>query len=191
MIRILLLALAASAAIFPFHDIQASDLSNANTQTPPLQKPVIPTPPLTAPPVPSIPALIHSPPRAAAPFILIFIDFRDLMCPACLDSLLSLCRSLPDHLIKTSVFGIVHRQGSFPPSPRKLMITQKKIRGFILANGIDFPVLIDKGTSQETGIIPTGSQIWVCSRSANRLFRFDLPLSAADINAFIRAVYAD
>jgi hypothetical protein len=111
------------------------------------------------------------------------------MCPACLDSLLNLCRTLPRHLLQTRVMGIVRLDDPHTLSPRRIKIAQKKIKGFVHANRIIFPVLLDKNSSPQ----PSGdakTQIWVLSDASKELVRFEFPLSAADINSLCRIVFS-
>ena len=122
------------------------------------------------------------------PFILIFLDFRDFMCPSCLDSLLSVCRALPRHLLMTRVMGIIHCYDPDPLSPRQIKILRKKIKGFVRANRILFPVLLDKNPPRDpSGIVKT--QLWVLSGASRELVRFDFPLSSADIDSLCRMIF--
>lgn len=124
----------------------------------------------------------------AAPLVLIFIDFRDFMCPACLDSLVDLSRTLPQHILETRAMGIVQLDGHPVLSPRRIKIAQKKIKGFVHANRILFPVLLDAYSSAQPSC-GAKTQVWVLSGASRKLVRFELPLSAADIHSLSRIVY--
>ena len=79
-------------------------------------------------------------------FLLLIVDLNDFMCPACLDSLLDFCGALPLTHRKRYLRGMVvidkyRKKESGDTSERVL---EKKIKGFIKGNHIDFPVFHDR-----------------------------------------------
>lgn len=78
---------------------------------------------------------------------LVFVmDFSILMCPACLQSFLDFYHQVQDLMTRGSVWGILVLDDLPQEEEEKkssLRIAQKKLRGFIQANNITFPVLVD------------------------------------------------
>ena len=147
--------------------------------------PAVADKPLSTQPTSLLPVLVPSRPSPKVPKMLIFIDFRDFMCPACLDSLLEICRSFPKSFLQKQTTGIVLLNETQNPSSRHLRITRKKINGFIHANRIEFPILLDRGKSRKI----SGTQIWVLCPTSKELIRYELPLSTADLNSLCRLVF--
>ncbi len=77
--------------------------------------------------------------------LLFIIDFDDFMCMNCLESFLSFCHSIPPHILDEKAWGILVLEQDIneKQAKRTLKIAQKKLRGFINANRIPFPILID------------------------------------------------
>jgi hypothetical protein len=79
--------------------------------------------------------------------LLLFVfDLNDFMCMTCLDSFLAFCQSLPPHILEENAWGILTigsavRKSGLEPSVR---IARTKLRGFVTANRIKFPVFIDE-----------------------------------------------
>ena len=79
--------------------------------------------------------------------LLLFVfDLNDFMCMTCLDSFLGFCQSLPPHILEENAWGILTigsavRKSGLEPSVR---IARTKLRGFVTANRIKFPVFIDE-----------------------------------------------
>jgi hypothetical protein len=79
--------------------------------------------------------------------LLLFIfDFNDFMCMNCLESFLSFCQSIPTHILEENVWGILTIGSEIRKSGSKdyLKVTKAKLRGFVRANRIPFPIFIDE-----------------------------------------------
>ncbi len=74
--------------------------------------------------------------------LIIIIDFNDFMCFSCLDSFVEFCQSLPLHSKDGKVCGVLVVNDA-DETDLSFKIVEKKLRGFISANNIKFPVLID------------------------------------------------
>jgi len=74
--------------------------------------------------------------------LLVIIDFNDFMCFSCLDSFIEFCHSLPLHSKDGKVCGVLVFDDA-DETDISFKIVEKKLRGFISANSIKFPVLID------------------------------------------------
>jgi len=79
--------------------------------------------------------------------LLLFVfDFNDFMCMNCLESFLSFCNSIPLHILEENAWGILTIQSAIKKSGLKdsVKIARTKLRGFMLANRIKFPIFIDE-----------------------------------------------
>jgi len=68
------------------------------------------------------------------------------MCMNCLESFLSFCGSLPPHILEENVWGILTIGSEIrkPGSKDSLKVAKTKLRGFVTANDIGFPIFIDE-----------------------------------------------
>lgn len=78
--------------------------------------------------------------------ILVIFDFESLSCPLCLDSFKNFCEALQSKGQQNSALGILTYKN---PKGEKAVdgytkIIEKKLRGFIIGNKIEFPILLDK-----------------------------------------------
>jgi len=78
------------------------------------------------------------------PKILIFINWKDLMCANCLNSFVTFFNSLPSPWLRDNALGILVGERG-PRAGNHWPIMAKKIRGFIQANQLSFPIWIDQG----------------------------------------------
>ena len=78
--------------------------------------------------------------------LLIVFDFNDFMCMNCLESFLSFCGSLPPHILEENAWGILTIGSEIRKSGSKdsLKVAKTKLRGFVTANDIGFPIFIDE-----------------------------------------------
>jgi hypothetical protein len=104
------------------------------------------------------------------------------MCPACLDSLLSLCRTLPPPILRKHVWGFVILPQSIPPGsdPVAIQIMEKKIRGFRRANRIAFPLILDRSRLL-SGASRQGTTLLLLEVQPPSASLFPLPLSRRDL----------
>lgn len=78
--------------------------------------------------------------------MLIVFDFESLSCPLCLDSFKNFCEALQSSGMQNSALGVLtfrDPEGA-ETYERYTRIIEKKLRGFILGNTIEFPILLDK-----------------------------------------------
>jgi hypothetical protein len=79
--------------------------------------------------------------------LLLFVfDFNDFMCMNCLESFLTFCQLLPPHILEENAWGILvigsaKRQSELKDSVK---IAKTKLRGFVAANCIKFPIFVDE-----------------------------------------------
>ncbi len=151
-------------------------------------------PRIPAPSYAAIPAMTSShippafplkiPPSGAPrpPLLIFLIDFNDFMCPACLDSLLSLCLALPPPILRQNVWGFVVLPQSIPhgSDPVAIQIMEKKIRGFRRANRIAFPLILDRSRLLSS---PgrQGTALLLLEAQPPSASLFPLPLSRRDL----------
>lgn len=79
-------------------------------------------------------------------WFLFIIDFDSFMCLSCLDSFLEFYHQLPSSLEEGRIWGILvfDEPARIAEQDHHFRIVEKKLRGFIKANQIKFPVLIDR-----------------------------------------------
>ena len=79
--------------------------------------------------------------------LLLFVfDFNDFMCITCLESFLSFCNSLPPNILEENAWGILTIGSAIRKSGLResIRIARAKLRGFVTANRIKFPIFIDE-----------------------------------------------
>lgn len=79
-------------------------------------------------------------------WLLFIIDFDSFMCLSCLDSFLEFYHQLPSSLEEGRIWGILvfGKPERRAEQDHSFRIVEKKLRGFIQANQIKFPILIDR-----------------------------------------------
>ncbi len=135
-----------------------------------------------------VPYLCAQPdPCSTEPFILFILDFSDFMCPACLDSLFSICAAMPISVQKTNIRGIVVYSNEVTgfQEERGTQILLKKIRGFQKANRIRFPLILDKD-GMFAAAAQKGSCVIMIDSKASTLIRFAIPLSPGEFSQMLR-----
>lgn len=77
--------------------------------------------------------------------ILFIIDFDDFMCFYCLDSFLDFYHSLPSSFQEASIWGILvyKEENKKDAEQTNIRVIEKKLRGFIEANRIQSPLVVD------------------------------------------------
>jgi hypothetical protein len=108
--------------------------------------------------------------------LLFILDFRDFSCMACLDSFLGLYRILPFSFKTSKTWGILVVKNSEGEENRLFRIAEKKLKGFVQANHITFPILVDR--SRIFGEwAEKGSCVLLFDGVKKILCRYDFPLT--------------
>ena len=175
LIRILIIG---AIVFLTFADVTTSALESPSH----LQTDILPPLPIEFPTnallsVQSIPNLAPAP---VDPSLLFIIDFTDFMCPACLDSLLNLCRLLPRHIQQERVWGIV-----VFPHPHSTAILEKKVRGFQKANNIAFPILLDRDHIFRS-LAAQGTTLFLFNPLHGSIIKLSFPISSADTERLLK-----
>ena len=109
-------------------------------------------------------------------WLLFIIDFQDFSCMTCLDSFLGLYQKLPFRVKTSSAWGILVVKKSEGEETRRIRIAEKKLEGFVRANQITIPVLLDRfqvfGETAERG-----SGVVLFDENRKGVFRYDFPLT--------------
>jgi hypothetical protein len=110
--------------------------------------------------------------------ILVIFDFESLSCPLCLDSFKNFCEALQSKGQENSAVGILTYKN---PEDEKAhdnytKIIEKKLRGFIIGNNIEFPILLDKFHIFE-GMNLKEAAIFLFDFSKGMLKKYTLPLT--------------
>jgi hypothetical protein len=116
--------------------------------------------------------------------LLFIIDFRDFSCMTCLDSFLGFCRQLPFHFKTSGAWGIMVVKESEEKSAQS-WIAEKKLRGFMRANRITFPIFVDKGHIFK-GLAEKGSCVLLLDGKGSRVHKYDFPLTGDKFEAIFR-----
>jgi hypothetical protein len=114
--------------------------------------------------------------------LLVFIiDFKDFMCMSCLDSFLSFCRSIPDRCLEENAWGICVPDCKDKKSDTKktAQIAEKKIRGFISANSIPFPIIIDHDRVFHS-FAANGTALFVIDATGKTIMKCNFPIKMSD-----------
>jgi len=124
--------------------------------------------------------------------VLLFLDFADFNCPLCLDSFLDFCRMLPPHNHGVSIWGIVVNSEDIENSPDaySVQILGKKIRGFTIANNLDFPLILDR-SHIITKLINKGSQAILLNPNGRIFERYTFPLDPQSIQKIHQFLHFD
>ncbi len=114
--------------------------------------------------------------------LLLVLDFSDFNCPLCLDSLLNFCRMLPPNYSGVSVWGIVvnNKDQDKNQNSLSIQIMEKRIRGFIEANDIGFPLVLDRH-GMFNRLSHQGSTLMVLDFKKQIVSSYDFPLESQEI----------
>jgi hypothetical protein len=120
-------------------------------------------------------------------FLLVIIEYRDLMCFPCQESLLDFCLSLPRPFQIERTWGVV----VFDPAVEdeiKKKILAKKVQGFVSGNHILFPVAIDY-LFLFNGLRTHTSQIILFDLDTQTISRYPFPLAREQRETILRAIW--
>jgi hypothetical protein len=118
-----------------------------------------------------------SPPHDDSQLLLFIFDFQDFSCMTCLDSFLALYRILPVRFKSSKTWGILIAKNSGAEERKMIRIAEKKLKGFVRANQIKFPILVDR--SRIFGEwTEKGSCVLVFDRAKKMLCRYEFPLTS-------------
>lgn len=113
--------------------------------------------------------------------VLLVIDVSDFLCPSCLDSLIDFVQTIPSPVRKnrmTAVWRVCDSE-NMEKNHLKSRIWQKKMRGFISANAVDFPVwmITESGLKSVFG---DGSRLLLFLPGSEEIVTYSFPLSFKD-----------
>ena len=99
-----------------------------------------------------------------------------------MDSLLNFCRMLPPSYSGVGIWGIVVNNKSLNEEQYILMIQimEKRIKGFVKANNIRFPVVLDRNRIFAMRFDP-GSKVLVLDSERQLVLNYDFPLESQEI----------
>ena len=113
------------------------------------------------------------------PVVLFFLDFRDFMCLSCLESFLDFYQRLPYRLKTEDTWGILLLDDE-SEDDRTVRIARMKLQGFVQANNILSPVLVDRSLVFQTQK-EMGSAVVLFDDMNKRILRYDFPLKPQQI----------
>jgi len=124
-----------------------------------------------------------------SPLLLFVIDFSDFMCMSCLDSFLELCEFFPPQYIEENAWGILvlTSKDETPDKKNTAQIAEKKLRGFITANSIKFPIIIDHNQVFHS-FTAEGTVLVIIDAERKKIVRYNFPIKRADFKK-IREIF--
>ena len=129
--------------------------------------------------------------RPASHSCLIFVmDFSILMCPPCLECFLNFYRELSRCLKKEAVWGVlVLDEPEKGTKETKLLfrVAEKKVRGFVKANNIRCPILIDS-SAVFRDFAGGGTTIILFDQRRSCVRKYNFPLKPGQKSEIIEAL---
>lgn len=113
--------------------------------------------------------------------LLILIDSSSFFCPLCLESFIGFCEILQSKGWVSSTFGVLIYNESDNEKDTKnyVKMLEKQLRGFLSANNIQFPIILDKFQVFDDLNIP-GAVVILFDKSRKMVKRYKLPLCPQD-----------
>ena len=118
--------------------------------------------------------------------LIIVMDFNDLFCSLCSESLLSLCFALPPHVQRERTWLVVVVDSEGMADHEKKIIA-KKIDGFIKGNSLHIPVSLDFTCLFEP-MLRSGSQIILMDSENQTLLFSPLPVKGDFLTQILRSL---
>ena len=126
--------------------------------------------------------------------LLLIIDFESFMCPSCLDSFLEFYHALKPPfppLDEGILWGVlVFDEPEENEGVPAIKITEKKLRGFIMANDIKFPIMIDRFHIFK-GLAKEGTAVIFFDRERKIIKKYVFPLRSKQIKEIINHIKSD
>lgn len=126
--------------------------------------------------------------------ILLLFNFSDLSCPFCLYPLLALCDTLQAHNLDDSVWGVLtYHDGNLKNEMERETynrILQKQLSGFVRANNINFPFILDSSHILRE-VTKSGSTVIVLNKSKGTVKKWQSPLRSEDIREIYHLITQD
>ena len=104
--------------------------------------------------------------------LIFIIDFSDFMCFFCLDSFLGFYHSLPARYRHERAFGVL----AVDQAGIELGVLHKKLRGFVTANQVEFPIVLDHSGIFK-GMAEQGTSVILIDAESQNISRYIFPLS--------------
>ena len=111
--------------------------------------------------------------------LLFILDFHDFSCMTCLDSFLGFYHKIPSRLKISSAWGILVVKNAEETENNLIRIAEKKLKGFVRANQIIFPILVDRQQVFQ-GMAEEGSCVILFDGSQRTIHRYDFPLGGEE-----------
>jgi hypothetical protein len=118
-------------------------------------------------------------------WMLFILDFHDFSCMTCLDSFLGLTKQLPSRFKTSGAWGILVVKRSEKEDNTRFWIAEKKLRGFVQANDIAFPIIVDRSRVFER-MAEMGSCVLVFDGTASQFHKYDFPLTGYQFSEIFR-----
>jgi len=115
--------------------------------------------------------------------LLLIIDFDDFMCMNCLESFLAFCQSMPGSILEDIAWGILIIDSTTSQTGviHSVKIARKKLKGFVEANGIPFPILVDQHQIFEQ-FKKKGTAVLTFDKTNGSILEYRFPLNEEQIS---------
>jgi hypothetical protein len=118
-------------------------------------------------------------------WLLFILDFHDFSCMTCLDSFLGLYEKLPFRLKTSNAWGILVIRNSEVHENNLVRIAEKKLKGFVQANQILSPFLVDR-FQVFRGMAEEGSCVVLFDGAQRIIHKYDFPLRGEEFEEIFK-----
>ena len=121
--------------------------------------------------------------------LIFIIDFRSFMCPACLDSFLEFHQLISPWQMTMTVWGVLVVD---PPSNAEdeeitIGIAAKKAQGFLTANALQFPLIVDR-FHVFSPLAGKGTSVIFCDDENKIIKKYSFPLAPSQLKEIINYI---
>ena len=120
---------------------------------------------------------------AAKKLIVIIIDIKSFFCPLCLEYFEDFCYTLHSSGQEEFALGILTYKDSEKRGNKERFtkIVEKQLRGFIIGNNIQFPIILDRSFICE-GMNIEGDTVILFDRSRKLFKKYTFPLTSGQMD---------
>jgi len=121
--------------------------------------------------------------------LIFIIDFRSFMCQACLNSFLEFHQLISPWLTMVTVWGVlvVNPQSNPEDEEMAIGIAVKKAQGFLTANALQFPLIVDRFHIFNP-IAGKGTSVIFCNADNKIIKKYVFPLAPSQLKEIINYI---
>jgi hypothetical protein len=120
--------------------------------------------------------------------LILVMDLNVLNCPLCVQSLTEFTGLISAFKLENDVLGILvlSRRENDSNSETQMKIAEKKLRGFILGNDVQFPFFLDRGGIFNALNPDSTATLILFDREESEIKEYIFPLTSAQIQKIFR-----